>query len=204
MVFALLAACTWSSPTFHVDSVEPVEARPGDTVTIRGGGLVPPLVITLERQGWQHVVVPALADEEEVAFVVPEAPVGTHTLGVQQGTRRQTVGLTVLAAPPETPCARPYEANTELSLPEGVATVVRFHPDGQTERVTTAIEEIETLEVSFTPDADGPGCGAIHLRLRDGSRLLFEDGPRRLDARAATLGTYLDKPVESVGPAAPR
>lgn len=197
MVWSLLC-CAWLDAPLEVHAVTPVQVHRGEVVTVHGQGFEAPIAIELASGDLQHTAQPVIDDPRTLRFEVPRIPPGSWDLVVRNDREAVRTALDILPDPEEVPCARGYQANTELSLPEGVAVVVRFFPDGRQERVRTLVSDIEAIEYSRR---DGP-CSAIHLRRTDGTRLLFEDGVKPLDERATTLGAYLGKPVEGVpGPA---
>lgn len=192
--FAIIGCSSFDAP-FAVQGARPDRAVSGTTIQVQGEGFIAPVEAFLEREGSQHRVDPRVDDRQSLHFDVPALPAGPYTMVVQQAGQRGQLPFVVLPAPPETPCKRPYQANTELSLSEGVAVIVRFHPDGRTERERIRIDTIEALEVQSFPQ-DGSLCSAIHLLRTDGTRVLFEDGPTSLAERAKTLGGFLGKPVQ--------
>lgn len=196
MVHWLLFSCTWFETPLEVHGVEPSRAQSGERVAVHGAGFDGPLSVELANGEPLETV--QIRSTDSLELEVPRLPAGSHDLIVRRGDQRGRISLEVLPPPPEEPCARGYQANTELSLQRGEAVVVRFHPDGRTERETVAIEDVEAVVYSTPGGEDGTACSAIHLLRTDGREVLFEDGTSSLEARARTLGDFLRRPVRGL------
>ncbi len=188
MVGMFLLACGWQ-PSLELGALEPTEVREGDVVEARGAGFGPGVAVRLRGERAERVLGALVEDAERLRFRVPALPPGPYEVEIRRGPRVVTGALRVLPPPQETPCERPYEANTAVDLVEGIAVVVRFFPDGRHERVRLPIASIERVEYRETPD-----CAAIVFHTSEGA-LLFEDGPPPLVERARTLGQMLGRPV---------
>lgn len=185
-----LTACSMLHQPLIVAELEPRDVRPAVEVVLRGDGLDAPLQVTLQAEDTVEPVVLQTQSPNEVRFQVPPVPAGAWVVVVERGEERFELDLTVLPEPVEAPCARPYKANTNLSLAEEEAVIERFHPDGRREREVLPFGRIERLSIETTP-----ACSAIYVHLKDGERILFEDGPTSLEARATTLASYFGKPL---------
>lgn len=197
MLLWSLLSCTWLDTPLEVQGVEPIRVLEGEGFTVTGSGFEVPLSVQLHHADTTSVPGFEVRSTTEIA-IHPGVPVGTWEVVVQRGDQVARTAVEVAAKPPETPCERPYEANTELSLQTGEATVVRFHPDGRTERERIPIRDIEAVVYSSTHRDDGSRCSAIQMLRTDGSTVLFEDATSSLEARARTLGDFLERPVRGL------
>jgi hypothetical protein len=195
MLCLALAACSWFDAPLAVQSVAPERPHRGQAVVLTGVGFVAPLEVELSDAAGTHATLPIVDSPTSMQFEVPNIEPGVYTITVRHDQQVATSQLDIQPDPPEVPCQRGYQANTELSLSEGTTTIVRFYADGRQERIRTAIQAIAGVEYVRTVNADGVACSAIHIRKTDGSRLLFEDGLDPLDERAATLAAYFGKPL---------
>ncbi len=171
----------------------PAEVRSGAEVRLTGTGIDPAAPVTW-RSDAQTVPGSLRAETEGLTLVVPELPPGEYAVEIQQGDEPLTFETRVLAPPPETPCKRGYEVNTEISMVDRIAVVEQFFPDGKRERAEITLADVERLELQQT-ELDGETCWAILLRRNDGVSILFEDGSSDLTARAHTLAGFMKKPL---------
>lgn len=196
----VIAGCSWFEPDLLVTSIQPEELRVGSDVRVVGEGFSPEVAVAL-MAGETRVPLESVAvkDQGLIEARIPDIEPGPYELVVSRDGGRASASLQIGADHPDDgPCSRGYEANTHLSLPEGVAVIVRFHPDGKRERVETPITEIERLEYTVSELEDGTQCAAIVLRRSDGAAVLFEDDEGDLRERAETLAEFMDKDLTIV------
>ncbi|MEZ4317299.1 MAG: hypothetical protein R3F61_07335 [Myxococcota bacterium] len=190
----LVLGCSWFEPELALDSVQPTELRVGSELRVVGAGFTSELSAVLQSEGvdWplEGVVV---VDPTHFGARVPEVDPGRYHLVVVRGEQSVRFPLQVRAEVREKPCDRGYQANTEVSLATGIATIDRFYDDGKRDRIQTPIGEIERLEYTVWLRDGAAPCASIVLRRTDGDPVLFEDAEGDLKARAETLAKYMQK-----------
>lgn len=195
----LIVGCSWFEPDLAVSAVQPGELRVGTEVQVLGQGFSPEVLVEL-RGGEAPLPLDGMVVKGDLLIEgrIPDIEPGTYDLVVSR--RGDSVGTSVRirAEVEEIPCARGYEVNTKLSLPDGLAIVDRFYEDGKRERVETPLGEIERLEYLVSQMEDGRRCTAIVLRKTDGAALLFEDDEGDLRERAETLARFMEKELAVV------
>jgi len=163
-----------------------MEAHAGERVILTGTGLKK--ASGSLRGGSKVHELSLQVTENTASFAMPDLPPGSYILHLTLDEQQFNERLVMLGEIPEVPCARAYSVNTNVSLKKELAVIDRFFPDGRKERVETPFSMIERVEYSHT-DA----CSAIIFRLKNGSALLYEDGPNPLKERAQTLASYLQR-----------
>lgn len=196
MVFLLAAIGCGSAPEVTLRSVTPASVSPGSAVELRGDGLGPGTVFWLQGPRGD-VPLPVRWEGDGVHAIVPELPPGVWSVLAMRGPGTASAPLEIVRSPDEAPCARPYQANTQLSVADGLAVVDRFYADGTRERVETRLGEIARLELLAIARPDGSICSAILLRRTDGVAVIYEDDDGvDLRPRAETLARFMAKDLE--------
>jgi len=190
----LTLACGWLDPDLSVSAVQPDELRVGTEVQILGQGFSPSVEVEMLGEGFSEPLEGViLKGDRLIEGRIPELAPGTYELVVSRGEERAVASMVVRAEVRERPCARGYQVNTQLSLPDGLAIIDRFYADGKRERIETPLTEIERIEYLVSQMEDGRRCTAIVLRKTDGAALLYEDDRTDLRERAETLARFMEK-----------
>jgi hypothetical protein len=106
----------------------------------------------------------------------------------------------VIAPAIESPCAGTYQANAQLSVPQKLVVIDRFHDGGERETIRLTFGEIEQVEYelvqldSKAEDGAAELCSVIYLRDKKGLRVSFDDDTRlNLEKRALRMGQAMGK-----------
>lgn len=199
LVLLGLWACS-SGPT--VETVDPMKAETGTTLTVFGTGFSESSQLMLESAAGQRT---AMENIQPGGSVVIKGDIPTHletgTYGlvlVSGGQEVIAAGLAITAPPPDVPCGGNYTANTQVSWARKLIVVDRFYKDGDREVLRTPFDEVEKVEIESVPHEKGT-CSVVYVRKKDGSRMRYAESlSEDLSARAYKFANELKKPVDVV------
>jgi hypothetical protein len=201
MLFAFaLAACSLFEAELEVGGVHPTELRGGAHFAVDGAGFDGRVQVWLHgADGDLRVDGVEVLGADRLRGRLPAVGPGAYALVFTRGDQVVARDVRVQGEVAEAPCARPYQANTQLSLADGLAIVDRFYADGKRERVATPLGEIRRLEYVDAALSGGRTCSAILLRKLDGAAVVYEDDEdSSLLERAETLALYMRKDLAVV------
>jgi hypothetical protein len=197
MSLLLFLACGAAAPT--ISTVDPSTAKPGDTLKILGEnfqdgatGAVGGQPMTVDFKG-------AISLEG----TLPELAAGSHELVITNpdGQSASMAGAVTVpeAAEPLEICAGGYTAYSQFAGSRKLIKIDRHYKDQEEpERLEYTFDEVEAVEYEGRVQGE-EYCSALLLRLKDGSRILFEDSKElNFKSKAQEMAQAMSKPVDVV------
>lgn len=175
---------------------EPVSVPAGEPWVLRGQDLSGPCRGDLvDASGASAALVGGTVGEDGTcALRIPrDLRPGDYQAAVFVGDTQRRGVLGVERPLEESACTGAFTANTRVSRARAEVVLERFYTDGWRDDLHVAIADVERVEYEERDD-----CGAVFLRRRDQTRVLYLDGPPPLDERAKTLARTVDRPLVRV------